>query len=246
MRSLSNKSGRLLIVLVIALPILAILVIFIAGTGTAKRQVPAENRLTMTNPVSADQAKIDADLQQWLSTNTDCFNTPNEAAAALNGRQKDIKNKIDFVSKMPDAALAGGGPKGIYVANKKHMYSCTATPELMNSTDIVRIYYNNGICLSLGFLVDGYPIDYDLAVATANQPDSAEHTGLPHIVTIHGFKGRGQEPGYDYIKAFDTKNVRGAYLEWSDNNARYSLRAPRTDQTTPLSRLIEIAESMYE
>lgn len=245
------KSERLLKGIVILLPIAFILVVVFAVSGTAKKQPATPSSVSRSTadsknmPVTAEQAQVNEQTAEWLATSSERFDTPAQASASLNSKQKGMKKQIPLLSRVPnDSGL--GTPTGIYVANEQHVQQVCADPATMGQADVVRINYPNGIFVTAGFKTDEEPRDYDSLVSIQNAPDNAEHTGLLHVVTVHGFKGMGSDPGYDYVPSMDRKNIRGAFLEWTDDNARYCIRAPIKDQTIPLSTLMGIAESMYK
>lgn len=117
-----------------------------------------------------------------------------------------------------------------------------------NVVFMVTAKYANGIKVYYSPRSDGLAKDYASIVANYNNPDKrdeGEHTSLPCLVTVHGFQGIGQEPGYDYFPELGDKHLRSSNLEWTDNEGTYTIKPPLLDQTISLSALIQIAESMY-
>jgi hypothetical protein len=164
-----------------------------------------------------------------------------KAQGAMRANVASIKSDIPVAKRAPKGRALGNA----YVVNDAYLKYVLSTPEATSEADIVVMPFDDGITLTMGYKTDILPHDYNerVAGANANAHDSGEHSGLPMLMNIQGFSGMGQEPGYDYFPTIDRKNVRGAKLEWTDNDARYTLTT--NDQTVPLSRLVEIANSMY-
>ncbi len=241
---------RLLFALVVAAPIvsLAVLVCISAGRGNSTEggtQAPSRTVASAPTTLSAEQAQAKSEVQARL----DRYMTPHvdtvEAQHKLDSLQKGLKHQIPLTARTPKDSLLGKS-KAVYIMKDESIEPIMARPELMSEADVVRTTYDNGIFLTMGFKTDACPLDYSQLVANDNAiRDDGVHTELPVLVKIHGYEGMGMGPGYDYFPATGGKNYRGAFLEWTDDDARYCLRAPLKDQTVPLSRLIEVANSMY-
>jgi hypothetical protein len=175
-----------------------------------------------------------------------------DASASSKGASSDFSKEV--TTRATNTALPRidlpklkslGTPTGIFVLKKQGIARAMMTG---NSMYMVTAKYANGIKVYYSPKSDGLAKDYAAIVANSNNPanqDSGEHTSLPRLVTVHGFQGIGQEPGYDYFQELGDKHLRCSNLEWTDSEGTYTIRSPLLDQTVSLTALIQIAESMY-
>ncbi len=136
-----------------------------------------------------------------------------------------------------------GNPTGIYVLKAQGIERALLTGNAMN---LVTARYSNGI--KVAYCPDVPTKDYAQIVKSVNDQrsrDSGEHKSDLQLVSIHGHQGCGEEPGFDSYAALGDKHLRSAYLEWTDEDGAYTIRAPLLDQKISLAELIEIAESVY-
>lgn len=234
----NRKKFYSLVCLAVAVPVVCLSFV---GIGLARKSDPPSMSCA---PLSQEHGQADAQVKALNALYTNRYDGVAEAQLALERNQKGLRYKIPLITRMPkDQAL--GNPLDVYVLKDKNLKDIIAAPELMSNADVVRVTFRNGMYLTAGFKTDQSWRDYKQLVATSQVQDGGVHTELPKLMSVHGFEGWGCEPGYDYYAAIDEKNLRGAFLEWTDGNAMYSLRAPLRDQSIPLSRLLEIANSMY-
>jgi hypothetical protein len=174
------------------------------------------------------------------------------ASASSTGASSGLSNKV--ITRAMNTALPRidlpklkslGAPTGIFVLKEQGIVRAMTTG---NSMYMVTAKYANGITVYYSPRSDGLAKDYAAIVANSNSPakqDSGEHASLPRLVTVHGFQGIGQEPGYDYFPELGDKHLRSGNLEWTDSEGTYTIKPPLLDQTISLSALMQIAESMY-
>jgi hypothetical protein len=196
-----------------------------------------------SNDPAVQQARQQLESQSWLQRRAVRYNSIERAQAELDKKQKDVKYRIHLPSRMPNEK-ALGFPIGIYVLNDSHVDMVKSSPEIMETADVSQLAFSNGVTLGVGFRTDK-PLDYEQLVSLNQPTDDGIHTGLPKVVNLQGYKGWGLDYGYDYYPVINQKHYRGAFLEWTDDTARYCLRGPIDDETITLDKLMNIAASMY-
>lgn len=265
--SKTMKFSYMLLCMLVVLPL--VYITGCGGVGVANKSVPTGptggNGVAGPYPATFQEAKTAQD--QWFSTYTDKQTSIGAAKTDLTKKTENAKNIIKADASQSTssnqrslAAKAGdtrmplvmlpksnslGNPKGIYVMKEEMIHAAVLASA---SADVVSVMYGNGIDVAYEPVYSGKKPDYKRKVAQIlknQKSDSGKHVGDAKVVSIHGFEGQGIEPGYDNYTELG-KHPRSAYLEWTDNNATYIIKPNLLDQTTSLSKLIEIANSMYK